>query len=353
MRKKTQAKMQPDGPSIIPTWKDGATLHRILLNEVLPEKELQRKLMGVPGTTLYDLLTFFRTLSSQEERYEAANRLFDAYFQKPIAHQRWISMCNRLTIELQQRAEERKSREITDELKRSTLTGIFLAIQSITKTDETVSSRPFYIPKWDITVYIKPLSVEDRTTLDSDTERETSGYLSGVIKFLDVKILVRTLVDEHGVRIFSDDDAALLAGKSARVLKRLFRLSSRATEQADQSHANLNSRIQHMRTALNEHVTSDLLSESKKHYSRQIFKDAVQEDLLDSSAQETFSSCELRMTLHAIIRASNISEDDLRILLMHNMDDMPFGEIARLLSLKEGSVRQRHSRALKRLQRSL
>lgn len=71
------------------------------------------------------------------------------------------------------------------------------------------------VPEWGGDVYLKTLSGTERDAFEE-------GYAEQKMKNFRARFLVLTLCDESGERMFSDDEAADLGGKSAVVLNRLF-----------------------------------------------------------------------------------------------------------------------------------
>ena len=71
------------------------------------------------------------------------------------------------------------------------------------------------VPEWGGDVYLKTLSGTERDAFEE-------GYAEQKMKNFRARFLVLTLCDESGERMFSDDEAADLGGKSTVVLNRLF-----------------------------------------------------------------------------------------------------------------------------------
>ncbi len=69
------------------------------------------------------------------------------------------------------------------------------------------------VPEWDVTIYFRPMSLRERLDLQ--------GLIgeSGTIQFS--RLLARSLHDENGERIFTDDEAAILEDKHPDVVGRL------------------------------------------------------------------------------------------------------------------------------------
>jgi len=71
------------------------------------------------------------------------------------------------------------------------------------------------VPEWGGDVCIKTLSGTERDAFEE-------GYAEQKMKNFRARFLVLTLCDEKGERLYSDEEAAELGGKSAVVLNRLF-----------------------------------------------------------------------------------------------------------------------------------
>lgn len=82
------------------------------------------------------------------------------------------------------------------------------------------------VPEWGGKVYIRGLRGRER---DQYEESLLGGAIGGRISYDNAraKLLVRCICDEHGERIFRDEDADVLGTKSAIVLDRLFGIASR------------------------------------------------------------------------------------------------------------------------------
>lgn len=71
------------------------------------------------------------------------------------------------------------------------------------------------VPEWGGDVCIKTLSGTERDAFEE-------GYAEQKMKNFRARFLVLTLCDENGDRLYGDDEAGELGGKSAVVLNRLF-----------------------------------------------------------------------------------------------------------------------------------
>ena len=79
------------------------------------------------------------------------------------------------------------------------------------------------VPEWKRDISIRNMSGTERD------EWENSILVNGKVSHenLRAKLLVKTLCDEHGNRLFSDQQAPALGQKNAAVLDRLFDISKR------------------------------------------------------------------------------------------------------------------------------
>ena len=106
-----------------------AQLEWMIKNFISPEQVLQQ-MQGEPGTLLGDLWRVYRSRSTDKEKIEAAKRLINGYFKRPIYWKRWSALDLHIRKTLEKRAEDH-STEPTEEIRRATLSGLFIAIQEI------------------------------------------------------------------------------------------------------------------------------------------------------------------------------------------------------------------------------
>lgn len=80
------------------------------------------------------------------------------------------------------------------------------------------------VPEWGCDVYVRTMTGSERDAFEQslagkDGQRDLTN--------LRARLLVKTLVDEAGVRAYGDDEAHWLGGKAAAVLDRLFEVAQR------------------------------------------------------------------------------------------------------------------------------
>lgn len=92
-----------------------------------------------------------------------------------------------------------------------------LAIPTDTQVEEV------HIPEWGDSVFIKGMSGAERDAFEMSSRRKGETDLRNY----RARFLVRTLVTESGVRLFRDEDAAILGKYPSRVISRMFDVASR------------------------------------------------------------------------------------------------------------------------------
>jgi len=83
------------------------------------------------------------------------------------------------------------------------------------------------VPEWGITVFITTMSGTERDAFEAEIVTLRGKKTDLNLKNIRAKLLVRTIVDESGQRIFSDADAGELGKKSASVLSRLYEIAQK------------------------------------------------------------------------------------------------------------------------------
>ena len=87
--------------------------------------------------------------------------------------------------------------------------------------------EPVEVPEWGGTVYVQSLSGRERDefslSLMGPDRRPDMTKLPGMKQ----RLLVLTIVDDHGVRLFSDEDADALGEKDPDVIDRIWTVANR------------------------------------------------------------------------------------------------------------------------------
>lgn len=79
---------------------------------------------------------------------------------------------------------------------------------------------PINLPEWGVSLFVQTLTAKDRDDYDFWAYGDSRENVSA-------KLVCRALVDEHGNRVFCDDDAVAVGNKSAKVVSRIFDVAVR------------------------------------------------------------------------------------------------------------------------------
>ena len=85
-------------------------------------------------------------------------------------------------------------------------------------------SKPVEVPEWGCNVVVRTMSGAER---DSWEVSVVSSDRQVNRQNIRAKLLVRTLYDDAGARVFTDDDADQLGEKSGDVLERLYDVAAK------------------------------------------------------------------------------------------------------------------------------
>lgn len=81
-----------------------------------------------------------------------------------------------------------------------------------------------HVPEWGGDVFLRSMDARDRDAFDAALHAQGGdGYPSN----FRASVVAATLCDEHGARLFRDDQAELLGRKSATAVTRLFDVAAR------------------------------------------------------------------------------------------------------------------------------
>lgn len=79
------------------------------------------------------------------------------------------------------------------------------------------------VPEWGGVVGVKMMTAEERDNFESTLYNEGKQDLNNI----RAKLVVRTLVDDEGKRLYKDSEAVVLAQKSAKALDRIFKIAQK------------------------------------------------------------------------------------------------------------------------------
>ena len=100
---------------------------------------------------------------------------------------------------------------------------------------EDLKTETVAVPEWGGEVRVRTLTGTERDAFESGLVAEDGKKRN--LDNLRARLLALAIVDERGARLFNDGDAALLGGKSAAVLDRLFDVAQRLNGIGSQAEA--------------------------------------------------------------------------------------------------------------------
>ena len=83
------------------------------------------------------------------------------------------------------------------------------------------------VPEWSGVVFVRTMSGEERDDFEASLVDAAGPDQKKNFRNLRARLLVKTIVDENGNRLFSDADAVPLGRQSAVILDRVFSISQR------------------------------------------------------------------------------------------------------------------------------
>jgi len=89
------------------------------------------------------------------------------------------------------------------------------------KQQKDIKIEKVEIPEWNSFVYVKSLTGKERDSFEDSMYTGRSGEKVN-LKNLRARLVVLTMCNENGKRIFSDEDADWVGDKNAAALNRIF-----------------------------------------------------------------------------------------------------------------------------------
>jgi hypothetical protein len=90
-----------------------------------------------------------------------------------------------------------------------------------------IQTEEVSVPEWGGAVRVRALDGEERDALEASMIQGKGRNAQVNLKNLRAKLVARSIVDEKGKRIFSDEDIPALARKSAAALTRVYEVAQR------------------------------------------------------------------------------------------------------------------------------
>lgn len=110
---------------------------------------------------------------------------------------------------------------------------MFLSRDDILKTDD-LKRETVNVPEWDGDVIVRALNGRERDDWEASIVQQRGKDMVRNLANVRAKLVVRSVIDEDGNRIFEDRDANALGLKSAAALNRLFEVASRLSGLSDE-----------------------------------------------------------------------------------------------------------------------
>ena len=114
----------------------------------------------------------------------------------------------------------------------------FLTRDAILQADDLLW-EDVEVPEWGGTVRVRGLTGAERDAFEAEMVERKGKKLRMDMQNFRARLVVRSVVDEDGKRLFTDRDAASLGDKSAAALQRVFDVAQRLSGLSEQDVAEL------------------------------------------------------------------------------------------------------------------
>ena len=102
----------------------------------------------------------------------------------------------------------------------------FLNRESILGSED-LAREEVQVPEWGGSIYVRCMTGTERDAFECEVYANRGKELQVNTENFRARLLVRTLVDEKGDRIFADADIGALGQKSGKALDRLYSVAKR------------------------------------------------------------------------------------------------------------------------------
>lgn len=90
-----------------------------------------------------------------------------------------------------------------------------------------IVTEDLYVPEWDAWVKIKMMTASERDHFEASAVQRDGKRTTINMQGIRARLCILCLVDEHGARMFSDEDEYALGAKSSAALDRIFTAAQR------------------------------------------------------------------------------------------------------------------------------
>lgn len=92
---------------------------------------------------------------------------------------------------------------------------------------QDIQTEAVEVPEWGGTVYVRGMTGSERDAFEESVTQGRGRNQRVTLENFRAKLLVRTLVNEAGERLFGDDEVEALGRKSAAAVQRVFDVAAR------------------------------------------------------------------------------------------------------------------------------
>lgn len=110
---------------------------------------------------------------------------------------------------------------------------MMLSKEDILKADD-LDREEVEVPEWRGTVIVRALNGRERDDYEASCVQQRGKDMHRNLANIRAKLVVRSVIDEDGKRLFEDRDANALGLKSAAALDRVFEVAARLSRLSDE-----------------------------------------------------------------------------------------------------------------------
>jgi hypothetical protein len=83
------------------------------------------------------------------------------------------------------------------------------------------------VPEWNCTVYIRSITAQELDSWQAETYQLNGTNVETNMTNIRARLVARCLVDEHGERAFTNEQAHELGAKNNQVVERLYKVATK------------------------------------------------------------------------------------------------------------------------------
>ncbi len=94
-------------------------------------------------------------------------------------------------------------------------------------TADDLKREQVEVPEWGVTVYVRTMTGAEKDLYEEETYKFNGDDVEINRRNLRARLVVKTLCDENGKRLFNDGEQDLIASKSGAAIDRIFEVASK------------------------------------------------------------------------------------------------------------------------------